>query len=163
MFLHDTMPRPVKILLVEDSGVQTVMTKAALAELPQLDLLYVAADGVEATEFLRRRVQADAQLPDVVLLDLNMPRRNGFEVLAELKSAPVLRRIPIVVFSTSEAQEDIDRAYEEGANTYILKPARLEDLKQTLENFAVYWAETARLPTHFSKSRSARSRLRHAS
>lgn len=128
---------------------QTLVMKAALAEMPQLDLLAVAKDGFEALAFLRQQLQSgDGSLPDVILLDLNMPNMDGFEVLAEVKSAPLLRRIPVVVFSTSGDQEDVDRAYEEGANSYVLKPARLDDLKQSLELVATYWSAATRLPTH---------------
>ncbi|NLX96868.1 MAG: response regulator [Rhodopirellula sp.] len=128
---------------------QTLVMKAALAELPQLDLLAVAKDGFEALAFLRQQLQSgDGSLPDVILLDLSMPNMDGFEVLAEVKSVPLLRRIPVVVFSTSGDQEDVDRAYEEGANSYVLKPARLDDLKQSLELVATYWSAATRLPTH---------------
>lgn len=149
VYLHEGLPRPIKILLVEDDSVQIHIVTAALAELPQLDLLAVASDGSEAVAFLRHRLQnADGSLPDVILLDLNMPNMDGFGVLAELKSVPLLRRIPTVVFSTSDDQEDIDRAYEEGANSYVVKPAKLNDLKRSLDLVASYWAKAARLPTH---------------
>lgn len=158
MFLHHDVPQPIRVLLVEDSGVQAVIIRAAIAELPHLELVHVATDGVEAIEFLRSRGRGAKQaLPDVVLLDLNMPRRNGFEVLAELKSDRHLRRVPIVVFSTSRAQEDIDRAYEEGANSYIVKPVSLAELKDVLDQIAQYWGKVTRLPTH---ARSARRQLR---
>ncbi len=149
MLLHNALPHTVKVLLVEDNSVQTLIVKAALAGLPHLELLAVAKDGVEAVAFLKNRLQSDqGPLPDVILLDLNMPNKNGFEVLSELKSSSVLRRIPVVVFSTSGNQGDVDRAYEEGANSYVVKPPKLDDLKQSLELIAAYWAKAARLPTH---------------
>jgi len=160
MSLRDGVLQPARILLVEDGHVQTLLIKTALADLPQLDLLHAAKDGVEAMEFLRREVQSvNGQLPDLILLDINMPKKNGFEVLTELKSDPVLRRLPVVVFSTSDSQEDIDRAYDKGANTFITKPVTLGDLKQVLGRIAGYWVETARLPTHLRAAREGNPRI----
>jgi chemotaxis family two-component system response regulator Rcp1 len=160
MSLRDDRPPPISILLVEDDHVQTLFMETALAELPQLDLLHVAKDGVEAMEFLRSDGQlVNGQLPDLILLDINMPKKNGFEVLAELKSDPVLRRIPVVVFSTSDFQEDIDRAYDKGASTFITKPVTLGDLKQVLDRIADYWVETARLPSHLQAAREGKPRI----
>jgi chemotaxis family two-component system response regulator Rcp1 len=160
MSLRDGVPQPVRIFLVEDGHVQTLLIKAALADLPQLDLLHVAKDGVEAMEFLRREAQSvNGQLPDLILLDINMPKKNGFEVLTELKSDPVLRRMPVVVFSTSDFQEDIDRAYDKGASTFITKPVTLGDLKQVLDRIADYWVKTARLPSSFPVAKEGQSRI----
>jgi len=157
---HDDVLQWLKILLVEDDRVQTLMIEAALEELPQLDLMHVAEDGVEAMEFLRRRSQCmNGQLPDVILLDINMPKKNGFEVLTELKSDPILRRIPIIIFSTSDAQEDIDGAYGQGANTFITKPVTLRDLKAVLNRIADYWVKTARLPTSLGATTEEKPRI----
>jgi CheY-like chemotaxis protein len=152
VLLQDTFPQPVRILLVEDDAVQTLFVKAALAALPQLELAGVARDGFEAVDFVRRSIHGGQPLPDVILLDLNMPNMDGFEVLAELKSAPRLRRVPIVVFSTSDDQGDIDRAYEQGANSYVVKPARLDELKHSLALVAGYWATAARLPSRVAEA-----------
>ena len=160
MSLCDNRPQPASILLVEDNQVQTLLVKTALVDLPQLHLAQVAKDGVAAMEFLRREVQSvHGQLPDLILLDINMPNKNGFEVLAELKSDPVLRRLPVVVFSTSDSQEDIERAYEEGASSFITKPVTLDDLTHVLIRIAEYWTETARLPTDLQASREAKPRI----
>jgi chemotaxis family two-component system response regulator Rcp1 len=149
MSSHDNEAQPVKILLVEDGQVQTILVKNALADFPQFHLLHVAKNGVEATEFLTQQVQcADGQLPDLILLDLNMPEKDGFEVLAELKSDSVLHTIPVIVFTTSDCQDDVDRAYDKGANTFITKPVTLTDLTHLLNRVADYWMETARLPTN---------------
>ena len=156
MSLHDNVPQPVRVLLVEDGHVQTLLVKTALAELPQLDLLHVAKNGVEAMEFLMR---VNGQLPDLILLDINMPEKNGFEVLGELISAPVLRRIPVIVFTTSDCQKDIDLAYEIGANTYVTKPVTLGDLKQVLDRIADYWVNTARLPTSSPTASEGKQRI----
>lgn len=140
--------QPAKILLVEDEPVQTILVKAALANLPRLDLMQVAKNGVEAMTFLRREAhRVNGQLPDLILLDINMPEKNGFEVLVELNSDPLLRRIPTVVFTTSNSQEDIDRAYEEGANSFVTKPVTLGDLERVLSRFDDYWVKTVRLPS----------------
>lgn len=148
VYLQDASRQSVGILLVEDDTVQALFVKAALADLPQLHLMAVARDGSEAVAWLRRRLRSGNEaLPDIILLDLNMPNMDGFQVLAELKSSPLLRRIPVVVFSTSCDQEDVDRAYEEGANSYVVKPARLDELKQSLGLVASYWANATRLPT----------------
>ncbi|OHB79089.1 MAG: hypothetical protein A2V98_03995 [Planctomycetes bacterium RBG_16_64_12] len=160
MSLHKHVPQPARILLVEDGHVQALLIRTALADLPQLDLLHVAKDGVEAIEFLRREIEsAGEQLPDVILLDINMPKKDGFEVLAELKSDPVLRRVPVVVFTTSDSQEDVDRAYAQGANTFIAKPVTLGDLKRVLDRIADYWVETARLPTSLQAAKEGTPRI----
>ena len=160
MSLRDDRPQPISILLVEDGQVQTLLIETALAESPQLDLLHVAKNGVEAMEFLRREVRlVNGRLPDLILLDINMPKKNGFEVLTELKLNPVLRRLPVVVFSTSDSQEDIDRAYDKGASTFITKPVTLGDLKQVLDCIADYWVETARLPRSFPVAKERKPRI----
>jgi CheY-like chemotaxis protein len=87
-----------------------------------------------------------AQVPGLVLLDINMPRKNGFEVLAEMKADPALRSIPVVMFSSSERQEDITRSYEVGAASYVPKPSDFQGLLEFAETFSVYWSRLARLP-----------------
>ena len=160
MSLCDNRPQSARIFLVEDSQVQTLFVKTALVDLPQLHLVHVAKDGVEAIEFLTREAQsANGQLPDLILLDINMPNKDGFEVLAELKSDSVLRRLPVVVFSTSDSQEDIDRAYDKGANTFITKPVTLGDLTHVLHRITDYWVETARLPTNLQAPREEKPRI----
>lgn len=160
MSLHDDVPQPARILLVEDGHVQTLLIRTALAHLPALDLVHVAKDGVEAMEFLGRELRSvNGQLPHMILLDINMPKKNGFEVLAELKSDPVLRRIPVIIFTTSDSREDIDRAYDKGANTFVTKPATLGGLKQVLDRIADYWLETARLPTSPQTTNEGKPRI----
>jgi CheY-like chemotaxis protein len=160
MSLRDNRPQPVRILLVEDGHVQALFIETALADMPQLDLLHLAKDGAEAMEFLKGEVQSmKGRLPDLILLDINMPKKDGFEVLAELKSDLVLRRVPVVVFSTSDSQEDIDRAYDRGASTFITKPVTLADLTHVLRRIAEYWVETARLPSNLRESREATPRI----
>ncbi len=156
MFVENALPQSVKVLLVEDDTVQICVVQAVVADLPQLDLVAVARDGLEAIALLRRRLRSSGEsLPDLILLDLNMPKMDGFEFLAELKATPILRRIPVVVFSTGNDQEDIDRAYDGGANSYVLKSARFDDLKRSLELVATYWISATRLPTNLPMARSA--------
>lgn len=148
MLSHSSETQPLNILLVEDGQVQRVLLKTAIADFPQFNLLHVAENGVEAIEFLTRELQsAHGQLPDLILLDINMPEKNGFEVLTEIKSDPVLRTIPVIVFTTSDCQEDVDQAYGKGANTFITKPTTLGGLEYVLNRISDYWVETARLPS----------------
>ena len=149
MLSHSNEAQPVNILLVEDGQVQRVLLKTAIAGFPQFNLLHVAENGVEAIEFLTRELQsAHGQLPDLILLDINMPEKNGFEVLTEIKSDPVLRTLPVIVFTTSDCQEDVDQAYGKGANTFITKPTTLGGLEYVLNRISDYWLETARLPSN---------------
>lgn len=118
---------PINILLVEDNPGDVRLTQEALKESKVLNSLDVVQDGVEALAFLRREDQyADAPSPDLILLDLNMPKKDGREVLAEIKSDVNLRRIPVVVLTISEAEEDILKSYDLHANSYITKPLDLE-------------------------------------
>ena len=119
--------RPVEILLVEDSPSDTELTIEALQEARIRNHLNIAEDGVQALEFLRRKGKyADAPRPDLIMLDLNLPRKDGREVLAEIKSDESLRTIPVVVMTTSRAEQDVFQAYQHHANCYITKPVDFE-------------------------------------
>src|SRR5690349_14544637 len=119
--------RPIEILLVEDNPGDVRLTIEALRESKVRNNLHVATDGVEAMTFLRRGGQhADVVRPDLILLDLNLPRKDGRQVLAEIKADPGLKTIPVVVFTTSRAEQDVLRSYELQANCYISKPVDLE-------------------------------------
>jgi len=137
----------VKILLVEDNPADVRFTQEAFREAKVLNTLHVVPDGVEAMEFLRREGKyAKAERPDVILLDLNLPRKNGYEVLAEIKEDPRLKRIPVVILTTSEAEQDVLKTYNLHANCYITKPVGLDqfiDVVQTIENF---WFTVVVLP-----------------
>lgn len=141
--------RPIEILLVEDSPSDTDLTVEALKEGKVYNNLHVVEDGVQAMEFLRRQgAYADAPRPDLIMLDLNLPRKDGREVLAEIKGDPSLRPIPIVVLTTSRAEQDVLRAYELNANCYVTKPVdftQFIDVVQTVENF---WLSVVTLPPH---------------
>ena len=140
--------RPVEILLVEDSPSDTDLTIEALqaGDIP-CNLSHVE-DGVEAIEFLNRKNSyAGAPRPDLILLDLNLPRKDGREVLAELKLDPDLRTIPVVVLTTSKDDRDISQAYQLQANCYIAKPVDFEQFVSVLRAIEHFWLEVAALPT----------------
>jgi CheY-like chemotaxis protein len=132
--------RTAKVLIVEDSLTQVVLFRSAIAKVEQLELAEVVRDGEEALSYLRREGRyQNAPRPDLILLDLHMPRKDGFDVLLEVKCDPVLRTIPIVIMSTTDRQADIVTAYERGANTFITKPTTAGELHSTLIDLARYW------------------------
>ncbi len=139
--------RPVDILLVEDNPGDVRLTKEALKDAKVLNEIYVARDGVEAMQFMHREGSfANVPVPDLVLLDLNLPRKDGREVLAEIKKDPKLKHIPVVVLTTSKADEDIIKTYNLHANAYITKPVdlnRFVDIMHALEEF---WFTIVKLP-----------------
>jgi two-component system, chemotaxis family, response regulator Rcp1 len=139
--------RPIELLLVEDSEPDVRLTIEALREAKVKNRLWVVEDGVEAMDFLKRRNNhSDAPRPDLVLLDLNLPRKDGREVLKEIKADESLKRIPVVVLTTSRNEEDILRAYNLHANCYITKPvdfSRFMDVVKSIEDF---WLTVVRLP-----------------
>ncbi len=138
---------PIEILLVEDNPADVRLTIEALKEAKVFNRLTVADDGVKAMEFLNRTGSyADAPRPDLILLDLNLPRKDGREVLAEIKADPELRRIPIVVLTTSQAEEDVFRAYDLHANCYITKPVGFEQFMTVVQTIEDFWLTVVRLP-----------------
>jgi chemotaxis family two-component system response regulator Rcp1 len=140
--------RPIEILLVEDNPGDVRLTIEALKEGKVRNNLSVTKDGVEALAFLRREgVFASAARPDLILLDLNLPRKDGREVLAEIKDDAVLRRIPVVVLTTSKAEEDILRTYDLHANCYITKPVDLDQFIQVVRSIDDFWLSVVRLPS----------------
>jgi CheY-like chemotaxis protein len=139
--------RPIEILLVEDNPGDVRLTIEALKEGKVRNNLSVAKDGVEALTFLRQQgAFASAARPDLILLDLNLPRKDGREVLAEIKEDPSLRRIPVVVLTTSKAEEDILRTYDLHANCYITKPVDLEQFISVVRSIDDFWLSVVRLP-----------------
>jgi len=139
--------RPIEILLVEDSPGDVRLTKEALREGKVLNTLHVAEDGVQAMEFLRREGKfAQTPRPDVILLDLNLPRKDGREVLAEIKSDENLKRIPVVILTISQAEEDILKTYNLGANCYINKPVDLEQFTKVVKSIDNFWFTIVTLP-----------------
>ena len=139
--------RPIEILLVEDNPGDVRLTVEALKEGKVRNNLSVAKDGVEALAFLRREGGfAGAARPDLILLDLNLPKKDGREVLAEIKDDAVLRRIPVVVLTTSKAEEDILRTYDLHANCYITKPVDLDQFIAVVRSIDDFWLSVVRLP-----------------
>ncbi len=139
--------KEIEILLVEDNPGDVRLTEEALREGKVKNRLHVARDGVEAIEFLRRRGKfADAARPDLVLLDLNLPRMDGREVLAEIKNDPDLKTLPVVVLTTSSAEADILRTYSLHANCYIQKPVDLDQFVQVVKSIDDFWLTVVRLP-----------------
>jgi len=137
----------VKILLVEDNPADARLTMEAFKSSQLPHSVSHAQDGVEALQYLRREGQySQAQRPDLILLDLNLPRKDGREVLYDIKNDHELRRIPVVVLTTSQAQEDIQRAYSLYANCYICKPMELDDLTRIVKSIEDFWLTTAKLP-----------------
>jgi CheY-like chemotaxis protein len=141
--MNSKSARPVEILLVEDNLADVRLTEEALSEGKVANSLRVAEDGVVAMEMLR---DPDAAKPDLVLLDLNLPRKSGQEVLQEIKADPVLRRIPVVVLTTSSAERDILRSYDLHANCYITKPVDLQQFLQVIKQIDDFWLTVVRLP-----------------
>lgn len=139
--------RPVEILLVEDNPGDVRLTREALREGKVRNNLYVVSDGVEALEFLRRQGQhTDAARPDLILLDLNLPRKDGREVLQDIKSDPALRHIPVVVLTSSQADQDIIRAYDLHANCYVTKPVDFEQFIHVVRTIENFWFSIVKLP-----------------
>ncbi len=137
----------IDILLVEDNPGDVRLTTEALKEAKVVNELYVVRDGVEALSFLRREgPHAGAPRPDLMLLDLNLPRKNGREVLAEIKDDPGLRRIPVVILTTSQAEEDVLKAYNLHANSYIVKPANFEQFLEVVRSLEDFWLKAVELP-----------------
>jgi CheY-like chemotaxis protein len=140
---------PITVLLVEDDPGDVVLIQEAFEHNKVRNTLYVAGDGVEAMEFLR-----GDKRPDLVLLDLNLPRKDGREVLAEVKGDPALRSIPIVVLTTSKAEEDILRSYDLHANAYVTKPVDFNRFIEVVRQIDEFFVTVVKLPGHVSRAGS---------
>ena len=144
--------KPVEILLVEDNGADVRLTKEALKEGKVLNNLSVVANGVEAVDFLRRKGKyADSPRPDLILLDLNLPKKNGREVLGEIKQDPDFKRIPVVVLTISKSEEDIMKSYNLHANCYISKPVGLDKFLDVVKSIEDFWLTIVKLPSEGMK------------
>jgi CheY-like chemotaxis protein len=136
-----------EVLLVEDSPGDVLLTREAFDHANDRIRLHVATDGVEAMAFLRKEdTNADAPRPDFILLDLNMPKMDGREVLAAIKADQGLKSIPTVILTTSEAESDIVRSYELQANCYLTKPVQLDEFEGLVKSISDFWLTKARLP-----------------
>lgn len=147
MITYRMQGRPVEILLVEDNPADVQLTVEALRDARVHNNLHVASDGEEAMAFLRKRNgYAAAPRPDLVLLDLNLPRKSGREVLADVKADPDLRRIPVIILSTSSNDDDIASAYDLAANCYVTKPVDLDEFIGVVRAIDSFWLSLAKLP-----------------
>jgi CheY-like chemotaxis protein len=140
-------PTPIEVLLVEDDPGDVLMTREAFEDYKVRNNLAVVTDGAEALAYMRREGQyADVTRPDLVLLDLNLPRRDGREVLAEIKNDPELRQIPVVVLTTSQADEDVLRSYQLHANAYVTKPVDFDRFISVVRRIDEFFVSVVKLP-----------------
>ena len=145
--MTDTEGRPIEILLIEDSPSDTELTVEALREAKMRNHLSIVEDGVQAIEFLRRKGKfAQSPRPDLILLDLNLPRKDGREVLAEIKADDDLKTIPTVVLTTSRAEQDVLQSYKLNANCYITKPVDFEQFLEVIRSIESFWLYVVTLP-----------------
>ena len=142
--------RPAVILLADDDAEDREMTRRALDKNELAHELHCVCDGEELLDYLHRRgtyaPPAQSPVSGLILLDLNMPKKDGREVLAEIKADPLLRRIPVVVMTTSQAEQDISRTYDLGTNSYIAKPITLPALVEVMKVLGQYWFHVVKLP-----------------
>ena len=142
-----TKERPIEILLVEDNPGDVRLTIEAFKEAKVHNRLEVVRDGVEAIAFLRKeRDYANRERPDLILLDLNLPKKNGHEVLAEIKEDPNLKTIPVIILTTSKAEQDIHKTYKLHANCYITKPVDLDHFITVIQSIKHFWLSVVKLP-----------------
>jgi len=140
--------RPIQILLVEDSPSDAQLTLAALKMGKVVNQVSHVEDGVEAMEFLRQEGKyAQSQRPDLILLDLNLPRKDGREVLEEMKGNPDFQLIPVVILTTSQAEQDIIRSYKLHANCYITKPVHFDRFLEVVQSIENFWLTVVALPS----------------
>lgn len=138
----------IEILMVEDNPADVRLTREAFKDAKMLNNMHVAVDGEEAMAFLKREGKfKDAPRPDLILLDLNLPKKDGREVLAEIKADNELKRIPVVVLTTSEDERDIFRAYDMHVNAYITKPVDLDQFMKIVEAVEDFWLSVVKLPS----------------
>lgn len=139
--------QPGDVLLVEDNPSDVYLTQVAFRRSRTESEIHVVEDGIQAMAFLRQELPyANAPRPALVLLDLNLPRKDGYKVLAEMKADPDLRRIPVIVLTTSTAEADIDRCYESHANCYIAKPVDFDEFERVIQEIESFWFQCATLP-----------------
>ena len=135
--------QPIELLLVEDNDDDIDLTREAFAEARIHLNLHVARDGIEALEFLNNNKNPR---PDLILLDLNMPRKDGRETLEEIKAHPEFKRIPVVILTTSEAEKDVISAYDKNANSYIVKPVDFDQFLNVMDTLKEFWFTVVKLP-----------------
>ena len=144
---YENKGNPIEILLVEDNAGDVRLTREALKDAKVLNTLHVARDGEEAMDYLYHKGKyADAPRPDLILLDLNLPRKDGREVLAEIKADEDLKRIPVVILTTSKSEEDVLKVYNLHANCYVTKPLDLDQFIRVVQAIEDFWFTVVRLP-----------------
>ncbi|MFP4368942.1 MAG: response regulator [Candidatus Kapaibacterium sp.] len=141
--------RPIRILLVEDNRADAILVEEALSESKLFNRLDIVSDGLEALDYLRNKGgYIENQKPDLILLDLNMPKLSGIEVLKEIKNDEELKIIPVVIMTTSKSESDVIQSYNLHANCYITKPVDLEKFIQIVKNIEQFWFSIVTLPLH---------------
>ena len=147
--------RPIQILLVEDSPTDAFLTQEAFDRSKVLNKMHVVGNGADAIAFLRRQgPYAQSPRPDLILLDLNLPRKNGREVLQEIKSDDDLKTIPVVILTASKEEEDIVRSYKLHANCYITKPVEFQRLSEVVQSIREFWFSVVTLPNPLSRDQA---------
>lgn len=145
----DKKAKFVEILLVEDELPDVTLIKLSFKNAKIANHLHVAGDGIEAMNFLKKvGAFAEAPTPDLILLDLNMPRKNGMQVLEELKSDPQLKTIPVVIMTSSDSEEEVIKSYKLHANCYIRKPIEISELEKIVAVIETFWFTIVTLPPH---------------
>lgn len=138
---------PIEILIAEDNEDDLLLIEEAFGESKFLNLFHIVRDGEEAMTYLRRQgPYAGAKRPGLVLLDINMPKMNGIEVLTEIKADPVLARLPVIIMTVSDREKDLVDSYSKGACSYIRKPVNFAKLCEVVSTFELYWTLVARIP-----------------
>lgn len=141
------MLKPIHVLLIEDNPADIDLTRESMDASKLYVEISVASDGVQALEFLRREgAHSRAERPDIIVLDLNLPRKDGREVLAEIKSDEALRRIPVVILTSSDAETDVVKSYDLGANCYVKKPLDLKGFQRIIATINDFWFTIVQLP-----------------
>jgi len=139
-------PQTINVLLIEDSNSDARLIKEFLNETEINNVLHTVRDGMEALDYLRRTCNHDIHCPDIVILDLNLPGMGGIDVLKEIKSDDNLKKIPVLILSTSTAQEDIQECYDNYANCYLVKPANFDNFVKVMESIKEFWFNIVKLP-----------------
>jgi two-component system, chemotaxis family, response regulator Rcp1 len=148
-----TRSRVTEILYIEDNPADVELWRDTITDLPLLNVQAVA-DGAQALNYLRRSGSStDARHPDLILLDVSMPRVDGHQVLAEIKGDPALRTIPVIVLSSSGQNQEIERAYQLGANAYVVKPTQLSQFRDMVRAIYAFWCRAASAPNHLTTER----------
>lgn len=139
--------QPIKILLAEDNEDDIFMIRKAFEEIKLMNVMDVVKDGEEAMAYLRRQgPYKDAQFPGLLLLDIRMPKKDGFEVLKEIKGDPALKHLPVVFLTTSKQEEDVVKSYAGGACSFVVKPVGFTQFQEMVKQFELYWVLVSRVP-----------------